>query len=34
MLQVDSFSFLQSIHSTALVCSQRSPWSCPPFAAV
>ena len=32
--QVDYFAFLQSIHSTAFVCSRRPPWSLPSFAAV
>ena len=34
MLQVHSFAFLQSMDSTAYVCSLWSPWSYPSFAAV
>ena len=34
MQPVDSFVFLQSTHSTALVCYRRPSWSCPSFAAV
>ena len=32
--QVHCFAFLQSRHSTALLCYQRPPWSLPSFAAV
>ena len=32
--QVDSFAFLQSMHSTAWVCWPRPRWSLPSFAAV
>ncbi len=31
---VDSFAFLQSMHSTASLCFGRPPWSLPSFAAV